>query len=156
MANKKSPAPKAPTGSKAKESAAVGSRKADKAVNGDRKKAELAKSPSKAPPKKASQPSSDAPAPQAKNPFTRQAKQEIQLHTTRSADQDALINRSFTIYRSDDQHIKELTEELNKYSRKKVNNSLVIRTAINHLRETIQKGGTRFEQDLERLIKDSI
>lgn len=96
------------------------------------------------------------PAKSKANPFTRQTQQDIQLHTSRNADQDKLVTRSFTIYTSDDQHIKELTEELNKYSRKKVNNSLVIRTAINHLHEAIQKGGVRFEQDLERLIKDSI
>lgn len=135
------------------------------------KKSPTAKTPaktSKASPAKTKTPS----APQAKtaeaspaekavpksktNPFTRQTQQDIQLHTSRNADQDKLVTRSFTIYTSDDQHLKELTEELNKYSRKKVNNSLVIRTAINHLREAIQKGGARFEQDLERLIKDSI
>jgi len=107
---------------------------------------------------KAPQPASPA-APTAEtkaNPFTGKAKQDIQLHTSRNADQDKLVTRSFTIYTSDDHNIKDLTEELNKYSRKKVNNSLVVRTAINHLRETLRKGGARFEQDLERLIKDSI
>lgn len=134
----KAQAPSAPKVKKAeatqdeKTIAAVGSRKAPDVANGSR------------------------PAKSKANPFTRQTQQDIQLHTSRNADQDKLVTRSFTIYASDDQHIKELTEELNKYSRKKVNNSLVIRTAINHLHEAIQKGGVRFEQDLERLIKDSI
>jgi deoxyadenosine/deoxycytidine kinase len=138
MTTKKSPAAKAPAKTSKASPAKTKTPSAPKAKKAEASPAEKAVPKTKA------------------NPFTRQTQQDIQLHTSRNADQDKLVTRSFTIYTSDDQHLKELTEELNKYSRKKVNNSLVIRTAINHLREAIQKGGARFEQDLERLIKDSI
>lgn len=143
MTTKKSPAAKAPAKTSKASPAKTKTPSAPKANAPKAKKAEASPAEKAVPKTKA-------------NPFTRQTQQDIQLHTSRNADQDKLVTRSFTIYTSDDQHLKELTEELNKYSRKKVNNSLVIRTAINHLREAIQKGGARFEQDLERLIKDSI
>lgn len=97
------------------------------------------------------------------NLFTRQRdQQEVTLHTKKTKAQkgnlEELTTRSFSIYRSDIQHIEELADELNEFSRKKINNSLVIRVALNHLRETLKKNkdSARFVQEMERIIKDSI
>lgn len=98
------------------------------------------------------------------NMFTRQRDQkEVTLHTKKTKVQkkdelEELTTRSFSIYRSDIQHIEELAGELSEFSRKKINNSLVIRVALNHLRETIKKNKDkeRFPQEMERIIKDSI
>ncbi|PIQ23084.1 hypothetical protein COW64_25835, partial [bacterium (Candidatus Blackallbacteria) CG18_big_fil_WC_8_21_14_2_50_49_26] len=88
--------------------------------------------------------------------------QEVTLHTKKTKAQtdnlEELTTRSFSIYRSDIQHIEELADKLSEFRRKKVNNSLVIRVALNYLRESLKKNkdSVRFEQEMERIIKDSI
>lgn len=93
---------------------------------------------------------------EAENPFLRQRVQgEVETHTGK-AGHSALTTRSFSIYHEDISNIEQIAKELNKYSRKKVNNSLVVRVALNYLKEALDKGGTRFDQDIERVIKDSL
>lgn len=90
------------------------------------------------------------------NPFTRQRDQgEVEIHTSKPTHSE-LTTRSFSIYRSDITNIEEMAKRLNQFSRKKINSSLVVRVALNHLKKSLEQGGTRFEQEIERTIKDSI
>lgn len=90
------------------------------------------------------------------NPFLRQrTKGEVETHTGKTTNL-TLTTRSFSLYREDITHIEAMAKQLNSHSRKKVNNSMVVRIALNYLKEALDKGGTRFEQDIERVIKDSL
>ena len=89
------------------------------------------------------------------NPFTRQREQEIQLHASQPIE-EKLITCSFTIYESDFERVKDMAGQLNQYSRKKINNSLVVRIAINYLEAALQQKNTDFEAALESMIKDAV
>lgn len=90
------------------------------------------------------------------NPFLRQKNQgEVETHTSRLSHSE-LTTRSFSLYRTDLNNIEMMAKHLNHFSHKKVNNSLVVRIALNHLKEALSKGGTRFEKEIEDIIKGSL
>lgn len=90
-----------------------------------------------------------------KNPFTRQQGQEVQLHANKYRPKE-IVKRSFSLYKTDYDSLGEMSDYLSKFTNQRMSNSLVIRTALNHLRTTIENGGQRAEEILKERLRESI
>lgn len=89
------------------------------------------------------------------NPFT--TKRDIEaapLHVSDSFD-EKLKPKSFSLYHSDIQKLHDMKSKMKTKSRKKLNDSMVIRVALAHLEETLLKGGDKVEREIKRLLLEN-
>ena len=90
-----------------------------------------------------------------KNPFTKKRQQEdAPLHVAESFGEKPSA-KSFSLYQTDVERIDGLKEKLKTKSRKKLNDSLIVRVALAYLEESVEKAGERFDKDLRRLIGEN-
>ena len=76
------------------------------------------------------------------------------MHVTESFD-EKLKPKSFSLYHSDIQRIHDMKQSLKPKSRKRLNDSLLIRVALAHLEETLQKGGDKVDKEMRRLLLEN-
>lgn len=83
------------------------------------------------------------------NVFTKKRKTE--LHTVTQETEKAK-SKGIAFYQVDIERMELLKKNLSPISRKPINDSSLVRTALAYLKESESKGGSRFEKDIERLI----
>jgi len=90
-----------------------------------------------------------------KNVFTKKRPvEESPLHSTESFDEKPKT-KSFSLYSVDVERLEALKNKFKSMNRKKLSDSVMIRVALAYLEEAEQKGGTKFEQDIKRLINEN-
>lgn len=90
-----------------------------------------------------------------KNPFlSRRNVEEAPLHASDNFAERPTI-KSFSLYQTDLERIEAQRDKFRTWSRKKLNDSLVMRVAVAYLAEASERGGDRFEKDIRRLINEN-
>lgn len=89
------------------------------------------------------------------NPFTTRRKlEEIPLHSTSDFDEKPMT-KSFSLYNMDMTRVENARQELKMLSRTRLSDSLIVRVALAHLDESLQKGGEKVEKEIRRLIQEN-